>query len=203
MLSKAEHGGILFIVSGPSGSGKETIITRLLARVPALTRISTYATRPMRPGEKEGRPYHFVSESEFDRLLDSGEIFESETVYGSYRYGSPRSVLSGTGDGDNIMEMDPNGYRRLRKTRSGPTIGIFLLPPSLEALSRRIQGRNHEADVETRLEIARRQIREAGDYEYLLMNDDLERCCREAVQICEAERLRQRGRQQQQQLLEF
>lgn len=200
-MAAPERENILFIISGPSGSGKETIIRALLNNLPELQRISTYTTRPMRPGEEQGRPYNFITDEEFDRHLASGEIFEHETVYGSFRYGSPRHALDGDPDSDSIMELDPNGYRRLKKARSQQTVGIFLLVPDLETLTKRIMARHKEMDHAARLEAARIQIREAGDYDYLLMNDDLDRCCREAVAICETERIRRRGRRQQKELL--
>jgi guanylate kinase len=193
---------ILFIVSGPSGSGKETIISHLLDRVERLKRISTYATRPMRPGEEEGRPYHFITDAEFDRLIGTGEIFEHETVYGSYRYGSPRSALDGASADDRLMELDPNGYRRMKRQRSAPTVGIFLLVPDLETLIARIGARHAEADMDARIATAQQQIRTAGDYDYLLMNDDLQRCCRQAEAIVAVERLRRDGRAQHRRFLD-
>ena len=200
-MSASERENILFIISGPSGSGKETIIRALLDGLADLKRISTYTTRSMRPGEEQGRPYNFISDDEFDGHIESGEIFEHETVYGSYRYGSPRRALDGDPDCDNIMELDPHGYRRMKEARSCPTVGIFLLIPDLETLTQRIMARHKEQDHEARLEAARTQIREADDYDYLLMNDDLDRCCLDAVKICETERIRRLGRMQQKQLL--
>lgn len=192
---------ILFVISGPSGSGKETVISQLLSVVPNLTRISTYATRAMRPGEAQGRPYIFISDADLDRLVGSGEIFENETVYGSFRYGSPHAALVGSGQGDDIMELDPNGYRRMRVARKGPTVGIFLLVPDLDTLIRRITARHPENDVTERIETAKKQIRECSDYDYILMNDDLKQCCLEAATIFEAERIRQRGKEQQKKFL--
>lgn len=192
---------ILFIISGPSGSGKETVISYLIKTVPGLMRISTYATRAMRPGEAQGQPYIFVSDADFDRLVKSGDIFENETVYGSFRYGSPRAALTGSGEDDNIMELDPNGYRRMRKARKGPTVGIFLMVPDLKTLTQRITARHPENDVTERIETAKKQIRECGDYDYIVMNDDLKKCCEEAATICEAERIRQRGKEQQRKFL--
>jgi guanylate kinase len=185
---------ILFVVSGPSGSGKESVMRRMAEQLDGIERIATYTTRAMRPGESEGQPYHFVAEAEFDRLLASGEIYEAETVYGSHRYGSPRCAAHGGGHGDLLIELDPNGYRRLRRERAGPTVGIFLLVPDLKTLEQRILARHSETDVAERLRIAERQIRGAGDYEYILMNDDLELCSRQAVLVCQAERIRRAGR---------
>jgi len=199
-MTEVLHESILFVVSGPSGSGKETVLSRLLSDVEGLTRIVTYATRPMRPGEAEGKPYHFISDAQFDHHLKTGEIFEHETVYGSFRYGSPRRALTASGDRDFLMELDPNGYRRMKKSRTSPTVGIFLLVPDLETLKGRIMQRHAESDVEARIEAAQKQIRESSDYDYLLMNDDLETCCRNAARICTVERLRRDGREQQKRL---
>jgi guanylate kinase len=185
---------LLFVVSGPSGSGKETVIAHLIQVVPELERITTFTTRPMRPGESEGKPYHFVSDAEFEHMLEAGELCESERVYGSFRYGSPREVLTGRTHGDVIIELDPNGYRYMKRSRSAPTVGIFLLVPDLTTLSERITRRYPEADVAARLETARTQILEAGDYDYLLLNDDRESCLRQAEAICAAERVKRQGR---------
>lgn len=199
-MAEIVHESILFVVSGPSGSGKETVISRLLDGVKELSRISTYSTRAMRPGETQGKPYHFTSDAEFDRLIESGGIFEYETVYGSHRYGSPRMAVEAMDGRDYVMELDPNGFRRMKDRRTAPTIGIFLLVPDLETLKRRIMKRHAESDVEARIALARRQILESCDYDYLLMNDDLETCCRNAVRICQVERLRRDGRDQQRRL---
>ena len=185
---------ILFVVSGPSGSGKGSVISCTQERVGQLTRVITYTTRQPRPGEHERNPYHFVSDETFDAMLASGELFESETVYGSYRYGSPREALDGEGVGDLIMELDPNGFRRMRKSRLGPTVGMFLLVPDWSTLTNRIQARHPEVDMGRRLEAAKKQVMESTDYDYLIMNDDLNRCCQDVEMVCRTERLRQAGR---------
>lgn len=156
----------------------------------------------MRPAEEQGRPYRFIDDAEFDRLVAGGEIFEYETVYGSYRYGSPRRALDGSGDIDRLMELDPNGYRRMKRNRTAPTVGIFLLVPDLDSLVARIAARHAESDMGARITAAKQQIREAGDYDYLLLNDDLETCCRNAEAIVKAERLRREGKAQHRRLLE-
>jgi guanylate kinase len=185
---------ILFVISGPSGSGKGSVLSCVQERAEHLSRVVTYTTRQPRPGESENNPYHFVSDETFKSKLESGEIYESETVYGSYQYGSPREAVDGQGEGDLIMELDPAGFRHIRTTRNGPTVGLFLLVPDWNTLSQRIHARNPEADMDRRLAAAKNQIRESLDYEYLLMNDDLERCCQDVLHICRAERIRRDGR---------
>lgn len=185
---------ILFVVSGPSGSGKGSVLSRIEERMEHLTRVVTFTTRAPRPGESETNPYHFVSDEEFDEKLNSGDIFESETVYGSYRYGSPREAVDGPGDDDLIIELDTMGYRRMRESRKGPTIGLFLLVPDWDTLSARIRDRNPEDDMDRRLEAAKNQVKAAADYDYIFMNDDLEQCCRNVERVCRAERIRREGR---------
>jgi len=195
MIPEASPSGvqILFVVSGPSGSGKETMITGTLERIPGLARVVTYTTRAPRSGEVPGRQYHFVSASEFERLVAAGEIFESETVYGSNRYGSPRYATTGTSSGDLIMELDPKGYLRMREARTSPTVGIFLLVPDREALRERIVARAQEHDLERRLNIARDQLEFATAYNYLVVNRDRETCLAEVSAIVSAERTRHHG----------
>lgn len=185
---------ILFVVSGPSGSGKGSVLSSVSERVACLSRVVTFTTRKPRPGESENHPYHFVSDKMFDDKVKSGEIFESETVYGSYRYGSPREAVDGEGEDDLIMELDPLGFRRMRRSRKGPTVGLFLLVPDWATLSGRIVGRYPEADMDRRLEAAKVQIRESMDYDYILMNDALEQCSQDVERICQVERIRREGR---------
>lgn len=185
---------ILFVISGPSGSGKGSVVSRVQTRMENLSRVVTFTTRDPRPGESENNPYHFISDGVFDEMLKSGEIFESETVYGSYRYGSPREAVDREGGNDLIIELDTRGFRKMRETRKGPTVGLFLLVPDWETLAARIVDRNPEADLDRRLETAKIQIREAADYDYIFMNDELDRCCRDVERVCRAERIRRDGR---------
>lgn len=184
---------ILFVLSGPSGSGKETVMSSMVDRIPRLSRIVTYTTRTPRPGEVAGRHYHFVSEPEFETLIGKGSLFESEAVYGSSRYGSPVQAVEGTGSGDLIMELDPHGFQRIREARRGPTVGIFLLPPDAGELERRIRSRALESDLPRRLRTAREQLDRANIYDYQVVNDDLERCLHDVAAIITAERLRRMG----------
>ena len=184
---------ILFVVSGPSGSGKETVIQGTLETTLGLARVVTYTTRAPRSGEVSGRHYHFVTAGEFESLVQRGEIFESETVYGSNRYGSPRWATQGTPSGDLIMELDPKGFMRMREARRSPTVGIFLLVPGASALRQRIVSRGEENDLERRLAIARDQLDAAPAYDYVVVNRDRAECLADVATIVAAERLRHRG----------
>lgn len=186
-------GQILFVISGPSGSGKETVIHAMLDRQPLLSRIITYTTRPPRAGELPGRHYHFVSEQEFEQLAATGELFESEQVYGSSRYGSPRLAVEGTGAGDLIMELDPHGFQRMRAARAAPTVGIFLLVPDALDLVKRITARAPQADLERRLQIAREQLASAHLYDYQVVNDKRETFLAQVAAIITSERVKRDG----------
>jgi guanylate kinase len=193
--SVEREGQILFVLSGPSGSGKETVIGAMVKKLPGLERVVTYTSRAPRRGEVPGRHYHFVSASDFEALLARGELFESESVYGSSRYGSPRVAVTGTASGDLIMELDPNGFLRMRTARTQPTVGIFLLVASAGELRKRIVARSTESDLERRLAIAREQLDRAPAYDYLVVNGDRETCLKEVAAIITAERVRRRGPQ--------
>jgi guanylate kinase len=184
---------LLIVLSGPSGSGKETLLQHVLGANDGVSRVTTYTTRPPRPGEVERKQYHFISDSVFDGFLEDGTIFESETVYGLHRYGSPRSAVDEAGDGDLVMELDPEGFKKMKKARPGPTVGIFLLVPGPEELRRRILARHPESDLDNRLAIARAQLSEAGGYDYVVLNDDLDISCRQVADVVGVEQLRRDG----------
>ena len=156
---------ILFVISGPSGSGKGTVITHLLDYFPDMDRIVTYTTREPREGEIDGVHYRFITPERFEDLRDEGGIFEYERVYNDYYYASPSHVLAG--GCDRIIEVDYKGHRKFR-SEYPQTVSIFLLPPSMEELSARILARSPEDNMTSRLENAREQISHAGEYDYIL-----------------------------------
>ncbi len=186
-LAAIDRSPILFVITGPSGSGKGTVIAHLLDTFPGLQRIVTYTTREPREGEIDGIHYRFISQEEFDDLRDSGDIFEYERVYDDYYYASPARVLEG--GADRIIELDYKGHRKYRAHYPN-VVSIFLLPPSMEALAERIQLRSPENNMESRLANAREQIDRAAEYDYLLVNDCLEDALCRAEAVVEAERMR-------------
>lgn len=190
----------LFVVSGPSGSGKETVITHLLETVGGLERVSTYATRGPRPGEVDGSPYHFVSEEKFEQLAEAGELLEFNRTYGRYAYGSPASIIE-SGGSDQILELDPQGFAFVRRFARRPVVGIFLVPPGLDELRRRIENRSRVSDLEIRLRVAREQLAYAYSYDFVVINDDLSETRERVTQIVEVERLRQEGAAQLQAMM--
>ena len=169
--------GLLFVVSGASGSGKTTLCRAMLKIFPHLLFSVSYTTRPRRPGDKEGRDYHFISPQEFQRMVDRGDFAEWAEIYG-HRYGTSKRILEEVRDKgrDVILDIDGQGARQIRKRNLGGTF-IFVLPPSLQDLKRRLMDRQTEAKgaLRERMEKAQEEIAEARWYDYLILNDNLKR----------------------------
>ncbi len=181
---------ILFIFTGPSGAGKGSVMRLLLERDHTLQKVVTYTTREPRGGEVDGFDYRFVSVETFRGLIDRGELFEYEQVYHDHYYGSPKELF--VPDHDGIIELDYKG--RLKYTaRHRRVVAIFLLPPSLDELKRRILNRSEVDNLSRRLENAIEQVRHAQSYDYIVKNDNLEDCVERVETIIRAERHRRRG----------
>jgi guanylate kinase len=167
--------GLLFVVSGASGTGKTTLCRAMLKFYPNLRFSVSHTTRPQRPGDKNGRDYHFVSPEEFQRMIDGGGFAEWAQIYG-HRYGTSKKMLDQARmEGqDLILDIDSQGARQLRNQNLS-AIFIFILPPSLAELKRRLMSRRTEGReaLEKRLKEARSEIAEARWYDYLVINDDL------------------------------
>jgi guanylate kinase len=172
----------LFVISGPSGCGKATLLKYVTDHTD-IKRVVTYTTRKPRPGEVDGVDYNFVSKEEFERMYEDGELMERERVYGDFFYGSPRDVFAGS-DADVIMELDTKGTENYRKIYDG-IITIFILPPSIDELIRRIESRHPEANMDERLAVVRPQLLSASSYDYLVVNDIVERAGEEILEIIE------------------
>ena len=162
----------LFVISGPSGVGKSTILRGLLETVSGLRFAVSHTTRPRRSGEVDGRDYHFVSDEEFDRLAAAGAFLEWERVH-DHRYGTSRAALDG-GAGDLVIEVDVKGAATLRE-KVPSAVSIFIGPPSFEDLRLRLAGRarESEAEVRRRLRTAEKELPLARDYDHRLVNEDL------------------------------
>lgn len=183
---------ILFVFTGPSGAGKGSVMRLLLERDHTLKKVVTYTTRLPRGGEVDGFDYRFVSVDNFQGLMERGELFEYEQVYHDHYYGSPKELF--VPDHDGIIELDYKG--RLKYTaRHRRVVAIFLLPPSLEELKRRILQRSEVDNLKARLANAIEQMRHAQSYDYIVKNDDLEECVKRVETIIGAERQRRRGQQ--------
>jgi guanylate kinase len=189
--------GLMFILSSPSGAGKTTISRRLLAHDGDIRLSVSVTTRPMRPGEAEGRDYHFVSQAEFDRMADAGEFLEWAHVFGN-SYGTPKAqIKQGLKDGhDFLFDIDWQGTQQLYQRMETDVVRVFLLPPSLDELRRRLTSRATDSAevIAARMERAQAEISHWDGYDYVVVNDDIDECFGKVVQILAAERLR-RARQ--------
>lgn len=184
--------GILFVVSAPSGAGKTSLVRALLAAEPELRLSISYTTRPPRPGEADGRDYHFVGPEVFERMLEAGEFLESATVHGN-RYGTSQKWIEGelSLGHDVLLEIDWQGAQQVRKLMRG-TVSIFILPPSFEALQERLVGRGQDSAqvIAQRLDAAREEMSHGAEFEYAIINDDFDRAARDLKSIIRAERLK-------------
>lgn len=192
-----ERRGLLIVLSSPSGAGKSTLSRMLMASDPEITMSISATTRPKRPGEEEGIHYHFVDDSEFDRLIEAGEFVEWAPVFG-YRYGTPKApVKAALKDGRDILfDIDWQGTQQLHSAMGEDLVRIFLLPPSMEELGRRLhtRGTDSESIIADRMHRAAGEISHWAEYDYVLVNNEPEGCLAEIHTIVAAERLK-RSRQ--------
>lgn len=176
---------LVFVISGPSGSGKSTLVRKLLELPNTLFSISS-TTRQPRPTENPGKWYDFVSDAEFDRLVREDAFLEYAQVFGKHRYGTPRKWLTmarKTGQ-DLVLEIDVQGAANIRAQVPG-AVSIFIVPPSAEELERRIRARGQDSaeEIDRRLKRARHEMESFGLYDFIVVNDDLERAGREVHAI--------------------
>jgi guanylate kinase len=184
--------GLLFIVSAPSGTGKTTLVERLVQVVPNLRMSRSYTSRPMRAGERDGVDYNFISRERFDAMVRDGAFLESASVFG-HAYGTSAAdteALLAVGH-DVVLVIDVQGARQVR-SRGIETVGIFVLPPSAAVLEQRLRGRSKDSEqqIRRRLEVACREVGEYSQYEYVVINDDLEPAVDRLAAIVGAERAR-------------
>ncbi|HEU5482286.1 MAG TPA: guanylate kinase [Sphingomicrobium sp.] len=185
--------GLLIVLSSPSGAGKTTISRMLLEADAEITMSVSATTRPKRPGETERVDYHFVDDPEFDRLIDSGEFVEWAPVFG-YRYGTPKvPVKDALREGRDILfDIDWQGTQQLKAAMGEDLVSIFILPPSMAELERRLRARGTDTEevIADRMERAASEISHWPEYEYVLVNRDMEHCLADVRSIVAAERLK-------------
>ncbi len=196
---------LVLIVSGPSGSGKSTLVQKVLELPGTMFSISC-TTRPPRPTENPGKWYDFVSEAEFDRRARQGEFLESARVFGKHCYGTPRKWLDEARSKglDLVLEIDVQGAKQV-KQKMPEAVAIFIVPPSRQELERRIRarGQDSEEEIARRLERARQEMQHYADYDFIVVNDDLERAGREVQAVATAARRRtQRSEPQVREILD-
>jgi guanylate kinase len=185
---------LVFIVSGPSGSGKSTLVEKLL-EVPGTLFSISCTTRPPRVTEIPGKWYDFISEAEFDRRASQGEFLEYARVFSKHQYGTPRRWFEEAQRNglDLVLEIDVQGAEQVKRELPG-AVAIFILPPSREELERRLRARGQDSQeaIARRLDRARQEIQRYKEYDFLVVNDDLERAGREIQGIALGSRC-QRG----------
>ena len=184
--------GILFIVSAPSGAGKTTLVEKLVQILPDLTMSRSYTSRAARAGEADGVDYNFISRERFEAMIARGEFLEWADVFGNL-YGTSAVETDrwlSTGH-DLALVIDVQGARQVRRLRPN-CVGIFVLPPSFQALERRLRGRSKDSEpaIARRLEVARQEVSCFLDYDYVVMNDQLESSVERLKSIVLAERAR-------------
>ena len=186
------HPGNVFVVSAPSGTGKSTLSQRLIERVPDLVFSTSVTTRRPRPGEVEGEDYFFVDDEKFDAMVRAGEFVEWVQVY-ARRYGTSRPWLEGVlaGGKDVLLDIETTGALNIRRAIPDAVM-IFILPPSVQALEARLRGRGKDSEdqMELRLRHARHELDLYHAYDYLIVNDDLERAYRQFESVIWATRAR-------------
>ncbi len=184
--------GVLFILSSPSGAGKSTIARMILESDEDIGLSVSATTRPIRAGEVDGRDYHFVSDAEFDELVSGGKFLEWAHVFG-YRYGTLKSEVWKQIEGgrDVLLDIDWQGTQQLKQV-DPDIVRVFILPPSMAELERRLRSRGTDSDevIQGRMTRAHAEISHWAEYDYVLINDDAEHCRKLVHTILKAERLK-------------
>lgn len=187
-----ESGGRLYVVSAPSGTGKTTVVERLVQVVPGLVMSRSYTSRTARPGERDGIDYNFVSRARFEAMVEAREFVEHADVFGNYygtrREDTERLMASGK---DVVLVIDVQGAAQVR-SMGLPLVTIFVLPPSFDVLDQRLRGRGKDPEeaIRRRLETARFEVAAYREYDYVVINDDLDACVMAMQCIVQAERVR-------------
>ena len=183
--------GLLIVLSSPSGAGKSTISRMLREADPDIAMSISATTRPMRPGERDHVDYHFVDDAEFDRMIAAGEFVEWAPVFG-YRYGTPKAPVKAAlkSGRDILFDIDWQGARQLEPDFGEHLVTIFLLPPSMDELERRLRSRGTDSEevIAERMKRAADEISHWAEYEYVLLNRDTDECLAQVRSIVAAER---------------
>ena len=184
---------LLIVLSSPSGAGKSTIARMLVDADPNTTISISATTRPPRPTEREGVHYHFVDDAEFDRMIERNEFIEWAPVFG-YRYGTPAAPIKVAMKAarDMIFDVDWQGRQQIQSKMGEDMVQIFLLPPSMAELERRLRSRRTDSPevISRRMAMARSEIEHWAEYEYVLINERTEECLEQVQAILRAERLK-------------
>ena len=193
-MSNERRRGILFVVSAPSGTGKTTVVERLVQVVPGLKLSRSYTSREMRLGEQDGVDYNFVTRDQFEAMIGANRFLEWADVFGNL-YGTCAADASRELDAghDLVLVIDVQGARKVRR-RGLETLGVFVLPPSFDVLERRLRGRSKDPEdaIRRRLATARAEVEAVSEYDYVVVNDALDASVDRLKAIVLAERARPR-----------
>ncbi|MFN4153236.1 MAG: guanylate kinase [Paracoccaceae bacterium] len=186
--------GLLLILSSPSGAGKSTLARRLMGWDPTISFSVSATTRPARPGEVDGQHYYFRDRAAFEAMIEEGQMLEHAEVFGNF-YGSPRApVEAAMAEGrDTLFDIDWQGGQQIRNSALGrDVVSVFVLPPSIAELDRRLRGRAQDSDevIAGRMAKSRDEISHWAEYDYVLVNDDIDQSFNQLQTILEAERMR-------------
>ena len=183
--------GTLYIVAAPSGAGKSSIVNAVLQRVPDVALSISYTSRAARPGERHAQHYHFIGKDEFERMIAAGEFFEYALVHGDYKGTARQSVLPLLEKGlDVLLEIDWQGARQVR-AQIPEAKGIFILPPSRQALETRMRSRGQDSEevIARRLSAAREEMSHYREFDYVVVNEHFDQAVQEVTSIFTAQRL--------------
>jgi guanylate kinase len=187
--------GLLFVVSAPSGTGKTTVVERLVTVLPDLALSRSYTSRPARPGEIDGVDYNFVSRARFEEMMAADVLLEWAEVFGNlYGTGAADAERDLQRGRDLVQVIDVQGARQVRQ-RYPDTVGVFVMPPSCAVLEQRLRGRSKDTEtaMQRRLETARAEVAAFAEYQYVVVNDELDACVDRLRAIVLAERARLRS----------
>ena len=192
-----ERRGLMFVLSSPSGAGKTTLSRLLIDRVPGLTMSVSATTRPMRPGEVDGRDYRFVDQSRFELMVRQDELLEWANVF-DHRYGTPRAPVEAalSAGQDMLFDIDWQGTQQLREKAGEDVVSVFILPPSAADLEQRLHSRAQDFDavIRGRMSRASHEMSHWAEYDYIVINHDIDAAFAEVQSILRAERLKRKRR---------
>src|ERR1700722_8686767 len=196
-LDGVERRGLMFVLSSPSGAGKTTLSRLLIERMPGLNMSVSATTRPMRPGEVEGRDYLFVDKSKFEQIVKRNEVLEWATVFAN-RYGTPRAPVEAalSAGQDVLFDIDWQGTQQLREKARADVVSVFILPPSATDLEKRLHSRAQDSDevIRGRMSRATHELSHWAEYDYIVVNHDVDAAFAEVQSILKAERLKRERR---------
>ncbi|MGJ4947044.1 guanylate kinase [Bradyrhizobium sp. HKCCYLS20291] len=192
-----ERRGLMFVLSSPSGAGKTTLSRMLIERMPGLQMSVSATTRPMRPGEVDGRDYHFVDRARFEDMVKRNELLEWATVFDN-RYGTPRPPVEAalSAGQDVLFDIDWQGTQQLREKARQDVVSVFILPPSAADLEKRLHTRAQDSDevIRGRMSRASHEMSHWAEYDYIVINRNVDDAFAEVQSILKAERLRRERR---------